>query len=227
MSTAVLVHGSWSSPADWHWVAERLSGSGIASVVPDLPSHLSGSADRSDDVRAVESAVAASSSPVIVVGWSYGGAVISDLTDTGSIDRLLYVGHVPALSDGAALARFDPSEVPWLLTPDDSTVVLDNEWWLNTDQVRAWPDEVVRHLRDHRRRPISRSAWLAAPVAEAWRAVPTTVVVGRSDRFVPPEAQQVARERFDDVRLVEGDHFLPFLQPALLSNIIAELLGVD
>jgi pimeloyl-ACP methyl ester carboxylesterase len=164
---------------------------------------------------------------VVVVGWSYGGAVISDLTDTASIDRLLYVGHVPALSDGAAVARLAPSQVPWLLTPDDSTVVLDNEWWLNTDQVRARPDEVVRHLRDHPRRPISRSAWMAAPVAEAWRAVPTTVVVGRSDRFVPPENQAEARQRFDDVRFVEGDHFLPFLQPALLSNIIAELLGAE
>jgi pimeloyl-ACP methyl ester carboxylesterase len=167
---------------------------------------------------------------VTVVGWSYGGAVVSDMTDVRSVDRLPYVGYVPSPADPASPARFDPSlpltamtrAAPWLLTPDDSTVVLDNDWWLNTEQVRAWPEDVVRHLRDHPRRPIARAAWLAPPVAEAWRAVPTTLVIGRDDQFVPPDKQEEACERFDDVRLVDGDHFLGWLRPTLLSNIIAE-----
>jgi pimeloyl-ACP methyl ester carboxylesterase len=96
---------------------------------------------------------------------------------------------------------------------------------LNTEQVRAWPGEVVEHLREHPRRPITTAAWLAAPVAEAWRTVPTTLVIGRSDQFIPPEEEEKACERFADVRLVEGDHFLPLLQPTLLSDVIADLLG--
>jgi hypothetical protein len=39
MGTAVLVHGAWSSPADWRWVAARLHAQDIATVIPDLPSH--------------------------------------------------------------------------------------------------------------------------------------------------------------------------------------------
>ena len=135
MSTAVLVHGAWSSPADWHWVAERLSTRGIDTATPDLPSHQRGSADRHDDVQAVEAAANASSPPVTVVGWSYGGAVVSDMTDVRSVDRLPYVGYVPSPADPASPARFDPSlpltamtrAAPWLLTPDVSTVVLDND----------------------------------------------------------------------------------------------------
>src|SRR4029450_5058998 len=42
--TAVLVHGMWSSPADWRWVAERLRDNDVQVVIPDLPSHRTGSA---------------------------------------------------------------------------------------------------------------------------------------------------------------------------------------
>ncbi len=227
MSSAVLVHGAWSSPADWDWVVQSLDARGIRTSAPDLPSHRHRSADRSDDVREVQAAISALRPPIVVVGWSYGGAVVSDLPDTHSIGALLYLGYVPGPADPSAAEGepFDPTQVPWLLA-DDLTVVLDNEWWLNTDSVRGWPRKVVTHLRNHPRRPITRSAWLAPPKAEAWREVPTTLVIGRSDQFVSPAEQAKASEQFEDVRLVEGGHFLPFLQPELISDTIAELTAV-
>jgi pimeloyl-ACP methyl ester carboxylesterase len=76
MATAVLVHGAWSSPADWRWVAGYLQAQAVATVIPDLPSHRHRSADRSDDVQWVEAAIRAAAPPVAVAGWSYGGAVI-------------------------------------------------------------------------------------------------------------------------------------------------------
>jgi pimeloyl-ACP methyl ester carboxylesterase len=223
MGTAVLVHGAWSSPADWRWVASRLHARGIQTAIPDLPSHRERSADRPADVREVQAAIATADPPVAVVGWSYGGAVISDLTDTSRVDRLIYLGSYPEPVDTASSGEpLDPDSMPWLLFPDDATAVLDTDWWLGTPEIAAWPDEVVSHLREHRRRPITRSAWLPGPAGEAWRNVPTTITIGRSDIFVPAEQQEQLRTQFSDVRIVDGDHFLLFLQPDVVTEIIAE-----
>lgn len=229
MSEAVLVHGAWSSPADWCWVVDALHLRSINAIAPDLPSHRRRHAGRTDDVREVESAIRTCVPPVIVVGWSYGGAVISDLSDTSFVAHLLYCGFVPepVVPASQTDTSFDPADVPWLVTPDEQTVLLDNEWWLNSEQVQGWPDEVVGHLRAHPRRPITRSAWLAPPTGEAWRKAPTTLVIGRSDTFVPPAQQERALKRFDDVRLIEGGHFLPLLQPSELSDIITQLLSTS
>jgi pimeloyl-ACP methyl ester carboxylesterase len=95
MATAVLVHGAWSSPADWRWVAECLQAQGVETVIPDLPSHWHRSADPSDDVQQVQAEIRAAAPPVTVAGWSYGGAVIGDLPDTGPIGHLVYIASIP------------------------------------------------------------------------------------------------------------------------------------
>lgn len=91
-------------------------------------------------------------------------------------------------------------------------MLLDNDWWLGTPEV-AWPEEVRSHLREHPRRPITRAAWLASPAAEAWRAVPVTILIGRGDTFIPAGQQELLRAQFSDVRITGGDHFLPLLRP--------------
>jgi pimeloyl-ACP methyl ester carboxylesterase len=70
--TAVLVHGMWSSPADWRWVAERLRDNDVEVVVPDLPSHRTGSAGLTADAAQVRRTIASARPPVVAVGWSYG-----------------------------------------------------------------------------------------------------------------------------------------------------------
>jgi pimeloyl-ACP methyl ester carboxylesterase len=191
--------------------------------MPDLPSHRDRSAGRADDVREVQAAITAAQPPVVVVGWSYGGAVISDLTDTSGVDRLVFLGYYPdPMESSLSEEPLDGDSMPWLLFPDDATAVVDDNWWLNTPEVAAWPDEVVSHLREHRRRPITRSAWLAGPAAEAWRTVPTTIMIGRSDTFIPAEEQEQLRTQFNDVRLVDGDHFLLFLRPDVVAAVITE-----
>jgi pimeloyl-ACP methyl ester carboxylesterase len=158
-----------------------------------------------------------------VVGWSYGGAVISDLTDTSRVDRLVYLGSYPEpLETSSGDEPLDLDSMPWLLFPDDATVVLDDDWWLNTPEVTAWPDKVVSHLREHRRRPITRSAWLAGSTAEAWRTIPTTILIGRSGTFIPAGQQERLRTQFNDARVIDGDHFLPLLRPDLVAEVTAE-----
>lgn len=222
MGTAVLVHGAWSSPADWRWVAARLHARDIATVIPDLPSHRDRSAVRADDVAEVQAAIDAGAPPVAVVGWSYGGDVISGLASTSKVGRLIYVGSYPEPAQASAGSEPpDLDSLPGLLFPDDATVLLDNDWWLSTPEVAAWPEEVRSHLREHRRRPITRAAWLAGPAAEAWRTVPVTILIGRCDTFIPAGQQELLRAQFSDVRVTDGDHFLPLLRPGAVAEVIA------
>jgi pimeloyl-ACP methyl ester carboxylesterase len=194
--------------------------------MPDLPSHRERSAGRPADVQEVQAAVDAAVPPVAVAGWSYGGAIISDLTGTSRADRLVYVGSYPEpLEAGSGDEPAHLSGLPGLLFHDDMTVELDTDWWLSTPEVAAWPEEVVRHLRENRRRPITRSAWMAAPSAEAWRTVPSTILIGRCDQFIPAELQQQLSMQFQDVRLVDGDHFLPLLHPEVVAEVIAQALA--
>jgi pimeloyl-ACP methyl ester carboxylesterase len=80
------------APGTARWVAACLHAQGIATVIPDLPSHRDRSAVRADDVAEVQAAIDAAAPPVAVAGWSYGGEIISGLAGTSQISRLVYVG---------------------------------------------------------------------------------------------------------------------------------------
>ena len=69
---------------DWRWVRRLLDGSGLHLICPDLPSHRMYSAGLAEDAAEVRAAIRSSTGPVVVVGWSYGGSVIS-LAATGGI----------------------------------------------------------------------------------------------------------------------------------------------
>ena len=121
-----------------------------------------------------------------MAGWSYGGAVISDLTDPGRAERLVYIASCPEPAGaGTSDESDDLTGLPGLLLHDNGTVELDTDWWLSSPKAGGRPDEILGHLRETRRRPITRQAWLAAPTAEAWRSVPAAILISRSDQFIP------------------------------------------
>lgn len=226
VGTAVLVHGAWSNPADWRWVVEALPAD-LDAVAVDLPSHRRGDATRADDVAEVAAAVADSMPPVVVMGWSYGGAVLTDLPAASlGVRRLLYVASVPGVppDDPATPAPDAPADLSHVLL-GDGTAVLDNDWFLTSDPaVMTLPEDVVTHLRAHPRRPVSVTAILQPPQRAAWREVDTTVLIGASDDLVPAAQQVWVLANVQDTRLVNCDHFLIFREPRLLAAAILESL---
>jgi pimeloyl-ACP methyl ester carboxylesterase len=209
-------------------VLERLREGRVEVRAVDLPSHHSSSGTRVDDVAVVEKTMAEMSPPVVVVGWSYAGAVITDLDRDSSTARLVYVAAIPPAAEpesGGGGAGFD---ISWLLFPDEGSCVLNEERWL-TETAATFPEEVVEHLRQYPRRPIALQALpLFTPqVRFAWKTVPTTVVLGRTDELIPASRQESARESFEDVRIIESDHFIPFRQPELIADIVVEALNAS
>jgi pimeloyl-ACP methyl ester carboxylesterase len=223
--TAVLVTGSWSPPEDWNLVAGQLEQRGIHAVAVDLPSNRFPDATRADDVAATQRAIAEAHAPVVVVGWSYGGAVISDAAaGSSTVVKLIYVAAVP-LPARPTVGDEPPTSAPdisHVLFPDERTCVLDDEWWLTQGEGATLPVPVIAHLRAHRRRPMSLTALLASQQADAWRTIPTSVLLGRDDELIPAPLQHWARSHFRDVRVIDSDHFIPFRCPETVADLIME-----
>jgi pimeloyl-ACP methyl ester carboxylesterase len=91
-----------------------------------------------------------------------------------------------------------------------------------------WPfsPEVVDHLRRNPRRPITMAAMQARRSA-AWRTIPTTVLLGRTDQLVTDEERRWATDHLNDVRFLETDHFVAFRQPEAISDAVIEALETD
>jgi pimeloyl-ACP methyl ester carboxylesterase len=225
--SAVLVHGAWCWPEDWRWVAEQLRARHVEVRAVDLPSHQSSSATRADDVSIVEKTIAEMATPVVVVGWSYGGAVITDIdTDDASVVHLVYVASIPPTPEGATdEPKGADLDISLFVFPDDRSVVLNNETWIS-ERGLTFPAHVLEHLGEYPRRPIALAALLAPQTRRAWQSIPATIVLGRDDRLLPESSQQWARTHFDDVRVIDDtDHFPPFRQPALVADTVVDALS--
>ncbi len=100
---AVLVHGLWVRPVDWRWVGRLLEDADVQVITPDLPSHRTSTAGLADDAAEVREAIRACTPPVAVVGWSYGGSVISlAAAGEGMVARLIYTSSGGVTVNGFA-----------------------------------------------------------------------------------------------------------------------------
>ena len=223
----ILVHGAWSSPADWRWVEEPLVERGLDVVALDLVSHRDATATRADDVEQVAAAVAGAPTPPVVVGWSYGGSVLTDLDLTSlRVARLVYVAAVPGLPPGDDHVAPPDAEVDvsHLVFGEDGTVVLDDEWFVGSDPaVATLPAPVVDHLRSHPRRPVPLEALVAPPVRAAWRDADTTVLLGASDELIGDAQRRWTRETILDTRIVDSDHFILMRRPQAIVDTVLEV----
>lgn len=224
--SAVLVHGSWSHPEEWRWVIEGLRCAGVETIAVDLPSHQSSAGTHDDDVHAVEEAISSLLPPVVAVGWSYGGTLLTQLAvATTPVARLVHVASVPmGLGDfsGMRPANGDLS-VEHFAFPDEHTMVLLDDWW-HDGSVAPFTDEVIEYFHSYPRRPMPLDVVLA-PAGSAQRSIPTTLILGSEDNLHPPEQQVWATRTFDDVRIIDCDHFIPVRAPEVIVGVVLEALA--
>jgi Alpha/beta hydrolase family len=213
----------WSNPADWRWVAQRLRDNGVEVVTPDLPSHRTAAAGLAADAAEVRRAIASASPPVVAVGWSYGGDVISDAAaGEASVIHLVYVASIPRPIQW--VPQEPPEPDPHVLFSGGGTFVLDNHWWLTEEDGATMPSHVVEHLWQHPRRPASLAVRSEPQAAAAWQSIPTTVLLGRLDEMVSDRDRERVVTHFDDVRFADTDHFIIFREPQLVADIVIDKL---
>jgi len=229
--TIVLVHGAWADGSSWNAVASALQGDGFTVLTPpnllrrapvDAPYIASFLAQRT-------------SGPVVLVGHSYGGFVISNAaTGGGDVRALVYVdAFIPDEGEtvfqilggsGSALDVPDPTTVLDLVGYPDAPEG-DAEAFLKPDNVH---NSFAQDLSEQDRlliiasqRPITLSANTTPSGPGAWKVLPSWAVIGTQDLVIPPDTQRRMAERAGaTITEVAGSHVSMVSHPQVTIDAI-------
>lgn len=230
--TIVLVHGAFAESASWDKVIDSLAGAGPTVIAAANP--LRGPAA---DAAAVGDLIRTIDGPVVLVGHSYGGMVISNVpADAGQISGLVYVcAFAPEPGDtcNALAARFPGSTLGETLRPvprSDGTTDL----YIDTERFRAQFCADVPAAEAARmaitQRPVTLEA-LTEPSGDRplWREVPSWFLIGELDVTIPAALQRFMAERAGARRSVEipgASHAAAVSHPGETAQLILEAAAV-
>jgi pimeloyl-ACP methyl ester carboxylesterase len=228
----VLVHGAFAESASWNGVISRLAARGVtATAIANPLRGLRGDADYLRDV------VASLRRPVILVGHSYGGQVITEAAaGDAAVRALVYVaafapdigetalglsGKFPGSTLGAAV-------VPRALTGGGSELSIDPAKF--PQQFAGDVDPAVAALMAATQRPVTELALNEGLSGDepAWRTVPSWFVWGSADRNIPAEALRFMAERAGGRSLTEipgAGHALPVSQPGAVAEAVLQAVA--
>jgi pimeloyl-ACP methyl ester carboxylesterase len=215
----VLVHGGFVDGSGWEGVYRALRRDGFAVSVVQNPT-----ISLADDVAVTRRVVAAQDGPVILVGHSYGGAVITEAGNDPKVVGLVYItAFAPDRGESVATLIKDPppgAPVPPILPPMDGYLLLDREKFAASFAADVDP-ELAAFMAD------AQMPWgveaLSGTISEpAWRSKPTWYLVATEDRMIPPPAQRFMSSRAGaTVVEVAGSHAIYVSQPTAVANLIA------
>jgi pimeloyl-ACP methyl ester carboxylesterase len=224
-STVVLVHGAWHGAWCWDMVARRLDAAGVPGVAVDNPSVARPPATMHDDADNVRRVLDEIDGPVVLLGHSYGGSVITDAGTHDAVRQLVYLtafaldkGESPAENE---LTGGEGSALDGALQFDDDMVTVDPDLVVGAFY-HDCPHDVAREAVE-RLRPQSTASLFAAPRAVAWRERPSTFVVCTEDRALPPALQRSCAARVGNIVEMPTSHS-PFLsRPELVADLLIKL----
>jgi pimeloyl-ACP methyl ester carboxylesterase len=222
---AVLVHGLWHGAWAWDAVRARLEAAGVPSAAVELP--MTG---LEDDVAATVAELDRFGKPAVLVGHSYGGAVVTAAGEHPRVRHLLYLAAF-ALAEGESVGRALPDrDIPptglgeaLRFSGEGQQVSLDPG--LAVDLFYADAPAVAASAAVARLRPVHRSVFRGVPATIAWRRTPSTYVVCADDRVVHPELQRAMAERATTRLEWPGSHSPALSRPAEVADLIASLTG--
>ena len=218
--SVVLVHGGFVDGSGWQGVHGVLKKDGFkVSVVQNQTLSLA------SDVATTHNVLDQLDGPAILVGHSYGGAVITEAGGGANVAALVYIAaFVPDRGESVNTLIADPppgAPVPPILPPKDGFLFLDREKF-HASFAGDVPAEQAAFMAD------SQVPWgvdaLSGPVTEpAWRTKPSWYLVTTEDRMIPPPAQRAMSERAG-ATVVEssGSHSVYVSQPAAVASFIEQ-----
>jgi pimeloyl-ACP methyl ester carboxylesterase len=218
VTNVVVVHGAFVDGSGWRGVYDRLKEDGYnVSIVQNQTASLA------DDVAAAKRAVAAQDGPVILVGHSYGGVVITEAGNDPKVAGLVYIAaFVPDNGESVAALIKDPppgAPPPPILPPQDGYLLLDRTQFPASLAADVSAD-VAAFMADSQV-PWGLDALNGAVGNPAWRSKPSWYVVATEDRIIPPDAQRAMAKRAGaTVAEVKGSHAVYVSQPQAVAAII-------
>jgi pimeloyl-ACP methyl ester carboxylesterase len=219
----VLVHGLWQGGWAWETVRRRLDEVGVASTVVDLPM-----TSLADDVATVRRVLDEFDRPAVLVGHSYGGAVITEAGSHQHVVHLLYLAAFQ-LAEGESVGRTLPElDVPptrlgeaLRFSEDTDEVTLDPALAAKLMYNDASPDAAAASIAQLR--PVHRAVFSGVPEAISWREVPSTYVVCTDDLAVHPDLERAMAQRANYQYEWPSGHNPALTHPGTVADLVASL----
>jgi len=214
----VLVHGGFVDGSGWEDVYKILKKVGYNVSIVQNPTQ-----SLEDDVAVTKRAIAAQNGPVVLVGHSYGGAVITEAGNDPKVAGLVYIAAF-ALDKGesvAALIKDPPPDapVPPILPPQDGYLFLDKTKFAASFAADVSPEKAA-FMADSQV-PWGVGALSGAISQPAWKTKPSWYMVSTEDKMIPPDAQRaMSRRAGSTVVEVKGSHAVYVSQPQAVASLI-------
>jgi pimeloyl-ACP methyl ester carboxylesterase len=216
--TVVLVHGGFVDGSGWEGVYGLLKKDGYdVSIVQNPTLNLAG------DVAATRQIIAQAKSPVVLVGHSYGGVVITEVGNDPKVSKLVYIAaFAPDKGESVASLIKDPAPgapVPPILPPQDGFLFLDKAKFAASFAADVEPGK-AQFMADSQV-PWGLGALEGAISLPAWKNKPSWYLVATDDRMIPPAAQRFMSKRAGaKVTESAGSHAIYVSRPEEVAAII-------
>ena len=189
----VLVHGAWADGSGWNKVIPILTAAGHKVIAVQLPLH-----SLADDVATVKRAVEHIGGPVILVGHSYGGEVITNAGyNNPNVKGLVYIAAFAPDKDEGEFSFIDPAKYPKDLLVKDSGgfIYLNPELFRDNFAQDVTPAEA--EIMAIAQKPFNQSEITAKSGPPAWKQLPTWYQVSSDDKMIPPDTERMFAKRMN------------------------------
>ena len=218
LQNVVLVHGGFVDGSGWQGVYDLLRADGFnVSVVQNSTVSLESDVDATRDV------LDAQDGPALLVGHSYGGAVISEAGTHENVAALAYIAaFAPDQGESVSSLIADPppgAPVPPILPPQNGFLFLDRDKFAASFAADV-PLDLAAFMADSQV-PWGLDALNGKITDPAWRSKPSWYLVASEDRMIPPPAQRAMAERAGSTTTeAAGSHAIYVSQPAAVAELV-------
>ncbi|MGM9478178.1 alpha/beta hydrolase [Pedobacter sp. GSP4] len=213
----VLVHGAFADGSGWESVYKILTKKGYKVSVVGNPN-----TGMPEDVAATNLVLKRQDGPVLLVGHSYGGAIITEAGNAPNVAGLVYIAaFVP--DNGETLLKLLQSGPP---APNSGILPPENGYiWYDRAKFHAGfcadlPKEKAEFLADSQI-PVSAAVFGHAIENAAWKTKPSWYIVASEDQTIPPDAERfMAKRAGAKVTEIKGSHLVFMSQPEAVAKVI-------
>lgn len=215
----VLVHGAWADGSSWSKVISLLQAKGFTVSAAQIPL-----TSLADDIETTQRLLSMQKGPTVLVGHSYGGAVISGASkDSPDVEALVYVAAF-GLEEGESLDELGKQGPPPFgatqIRPDSNGFL-----WIDkagfhkafVGDANASEAAVMAVVQ----KPLSVKSFTDKSTSPAWRTIPSWYLISTNDQMIPPPAQEFMAKRMNATqRSIPASHASMVAHPKEVAEII-------
>ncbi|MDE1147112.1 MAG: alpha/beta hydrolase [Azospirillaceae bacterium] len=216
----ILVHGAWGDGSSWSKIIPILKAKGLNVTAVQLPL-----TSLADDAATVSRAIALEDGPVVLVGHSYGGAVITEAGSDPKVSALVYVAAFApdaGQSAGSVSAAVPPAPMGAEVRPDAQGFLKLTKTGVYDDFAQdVTPAEKLLLLATQS--PTNVKALGGTVTVAAWHSKPSWYIVASQDRAIPPALEaQMAKTIGAKTTTVSGSHMIMLSQSSAVASVIED-----